>query len=89
MENGDRSLLKLQIQITSLYADLQQTRAKHVTDDVLSKGVMTALALQKTTCQEVSSTYVKESEKRIADKPANDMGPLYYRTDVFSKLGQI
>lgn len=72
--------------VTIVSADLQQAREQNATGKNLSEGVKTAIALQKTASQQSNSNYVKEHEKLVADKDANDMELWKYWPDMDTKI---
>lgn len=70
--NEPERLSTLDIQVASLSADLQHTRAQNTIDKDLLEGFKTASALQKMAFQQCISSYIRKREKLVAKNAVID-----------------
>lgn len=78
---------KLEGQITSFSADLQQALAQYVTGKDLFEGVKTFWLYKRRRPNSLSLNYVKEGEKLVADRAAIDTEFQQCRNDINKKPG--
>lgn len=80
---------KLDSQVTSFSADLQQTLVQNMTDEELLEGIRTALAWQRMASRHRISNCLKERKTLVADRAAVDPEFQRYRADMDKKLSRL